>query len=43
MLESAQKLLSIVIALFEAVAYVFSGMYGDIEDIGAFHALMIII
>ncbi len=43
MLNSAQKLLAIVIALFEAVAYVFSGTYGDIEDIGAFHALMIIV
>jgi protein transport protein SEC61 subunit alpha len=43
MLSSAQKLLAILIALFEAVAYVFSGMYGDIEDIGSFHALMIII
>lgn len=32
-----------MIALFEAVAYVFSGSYGDIEDLGAFHALMIIL
>lgn len=43
MLNSAQKLLAILIALFEAVAYVFSGSYGDIEDIGAFAALMIIV
>ena len=43
MLNSAQKLLAIFIALFEAVAYVFSGTYGDIEDIGAFHALMIVL
>ena len=42
LLNSAQKLLAIVIATFEAVAYVFSGMYGDIEDIGAFKAFMII-
>lgn len=32
-----------MIALFEAVAYVFSGSYGDIEDLGAFAALMIIV
>ncbi len=35
--------MAIVIALFEAVAYVFSGMYGDVEDIGAFRALMIVV
>ncbi len=43
MLSSAQKLLAIFIALFEAVAYVFSGTYGDIEDIGAFNAMMIVL
>ena len=43
LLGSAQKLLAIFIALFEALAYVFSGMYGDMEDLGAFHALMIVI
>lgn len=41
--NAAQKLLAIIIALFEAVAYVFSGMYGDIESIGAFKTLMIIL
>ena len=41
--NAAQKLLAIIIALFEAVAYVFSGMYGDIEIIGPFRALMIIL
>jgi protein transport protein SEC61 subunit alpha len=35
--------MAIVIALFEAFAYVFNGMYGNIEDIGAFKALMIIV
>lgn len=40
--NGAQKLLAIIIALFEAVAYVFSGMYGDLETIGAFKAIMII-
>lgn len=38
-----QKFLSIIIAIFEAIAYVFSGMYGDIETIGAFKAVLIII
>lgn len=43
LIKGAQKLLAILIALFEAVAYVFSGMYGDLETIGAFKALMIIV
>ena len=37
-----QKLLAILIATFEAVAYVFSGMYGEIEEIGTFKAFMIV-
>lgn len=41
--NAAQRLLAVLIALFEAVAYVFSGMYGDLETIGAFKALMIIV
>lgn len=41
--SAAQRLLAVIIALFEAVAYVFSGMYGDIETIGAFKAMMIIV
>lgn len=41
--NSAQKLLAILIALFEAIAYVFSGMYGDLETIGAFKAILIIV
>ena len=43
LIKGAQKLLAIIIALFEAVAYVFSGMYGDVETIGAFKAFMIIV
>ena len=43
LINKAQKLLAIIISIFEAVAYVFSGMYGDIEDIGAFRAVMIVI
>lgn len=42
-MNGLQKLMAIVIALFEAFAYVFNGMYGNIEDIGAFKALMIIV
>ena len=41
--NAAQKLMAVIIALFEAVAYVFSGMYGDIETIGAFKAFAIIL
>ena len=43
LLSSAQKLLAVVIALFEAFAYVFSGMYGPLSDIGAINALLIIV
>lgn len=43
LINSAQKLLAIIIALFEAVAYVFSGMYGELETIGALKAILIII
>ncbi len=41
--NGAQKLLAIAIAFFEAIAYVSSGMYGDMEQIGAFKAVMIIL
>jgi len=41
--EGAQKLLGLVIALVEAFAYVWSGMYGDIDKLGAGNALLIII
>lgn len=41
--NSAQRILAIIIAAFEAVAYVFSGMYGDLETLGIFRALMIIL
>ena len=43
LLSSAQKLLAIIIALVEAFAYVFSGMYGSLAEIGAFRALLIIV
>jgi len=42
LLKSAKKLLGLVICVVEAVAYVLSGMYGDVVDIGALNALLII-
>lgn len=42
LINQAQKLLAILIATFEAVAYVFSGIYGEIEDIGAIKAFLIV-
>jgi len=41
--NGAQKLLSLVISGGEAVAYVWSGMYGDIDKLGAGNAIMIVI
>jgi len=40
--QGAQKLFGIVITIGEAVAYVLSGMYGDIRDLGAGNAILII-
>jgi len=40
--EGAQKLLGLIIALCEAFAYVWSGMYGDVDKLGAGNALLII-
>jgi len=40
--QGAQKLLGIVIAIAEAVAYVLSGSYGDVKDLGAGNAIIII-
>merc|ERR1711972_814420 len=40
--QAAQKLLGLVITLGEAVAYVMSGMYGDVKDLGAGNAILII-
>lgn len=39
----AQKLFGFLITLGEAIAYVLSGMYGDVKDIGAGNAILIII
>lgn len=39
----AQKLFSMLMTFGEAVAYVLSGMYGNVQDIGAGNAVLIII
>jgi len=43
LLNGAQKLLGVLITIGEAVAYVVSGMYGDVRDLGATNAILIII
>jgi protein transport protein SEC61 subunit alpha len=40
--SGAQKLVGLLITIGEAVAYVVSGMYGDIKDLGAGNAILII-
>jgi preprotein translocase SecY subunit len=42
LLNGAQKLLGVLITIGEAVAYVVSGMYGDVRELGAFNAILII-
>lgn len=41
--SGAQKLFGILITIGEAVAYVLSGMYGDLQTLGAGNAILIII
>jgi len=41
--QGAQKLFGIVITVGEAVAYVLSGMYGNVHDLGAGNAILIIL
>ncbi|KAG1660891.1 hypothetical protein FOA52_015933 [Chlamydomonas sp. UWO 241] len=43
LLAGAQKLLGVLITIGEAVAYVVSGMYGDVKDIGTVNAILIIL
>ena len=40
--QGAQKLLGIIITIVEAGAYVLSGMYGDVKDLGAGNAILLI-
>lgn len=41
--QGAQKLFGLVITIGEAVAYVLSGMYGDVRELGAGNAILIIL
>ncbi|EGR31329.1 sec61 transport protein, putative [Ichthyophthirius multifiliis] len=41
--EGAQKLLGLIIGFCEAAAYVWSGMYGDIEKVGSGNAILIVL
>ncbi|KAL5713898.1 Protein transport protein Sec61 subunit alpha [Ranunculus cassubicifolius] len=43
LLNGAQKLLGILIAVGEAVAYVLSGMYGSVAQLGVGNAILIIV
>lgn len=43
LLNGAQKLLGVLITIGEAVAYVVSGMYGDVRELGALNAILIIL
>lgn len=43
LLNGAQKLLGVLITIGEAVAYVVSGMYGDVRELGAGNAILIIV
>lgn len=36
-------MLAIMVAMFEAVAYVWTGMYGDLEQVGAGNAILIVV
>merc|ERR1712032_353592 len=41
--SGAQKLVGLIITVGEAVAYVVSGMYGDVKDLGAGNAILLIL
>ena len=41
--NGAQKLLGVLITIGEAVAYVVSGMYGDVRELGTLPAVLIIL
>ncbi len=43
LLQSAEKLLSIIVSFGTAFAYVFAGMYGSVEYIGTFKAFFLVI
>ena len=41
--QAAQKLFGLIITLGEALAYLLSGMYGELSDLGAFNAILILV
>jgi protein transport protein SEC61 subunit alpha len=41
--NGAQKLFGMIITIGQSIAYIWSGMYGDISDLGASNALLIIV
>merc|ERR1719161_1722216 len=41
--EGAQKLVGLLITIVQAVAYVVSGMYGDLKELGSGNAILIVI
>jgi protein transport protein SEC61 subunit alpha len=41
--EGAQKLVGLIITIVQAVAYVVSGMYGDLKELGSGNAILIVI
>lgn len=41
--QGVQKLFGLIITLGEALAYLLSGMYGDLSDLGAFNAVLILL
>ena len=40
--QSAQKLFGLIITLGEAIAYLLSGMYGEVSELGAVNSILII-
>lgn len=41
--NGAEKLLGVLITVGQAVAYVVAGMYGDVRDLGAGNAILIVL
>lgn len=41
--NGAEKLLGVLITVGQAVAYVVAGMYGDLRDLGAGNAILIVL
>jgi len=41
--QATQKFFSIIITIVEALAYLLSGMYGPVNDIGLINGILIII